>query len=155
MFYHITLNLLLSFDIFPISFLGSLVMETLLLNLIILVLIGAWEFKTVNFWKIRCQTLRQINLFLRWCFKNTWFYYRWNLFVMVWETSLTMFKQCFRLFRKWSMRFGFKWLYFSMVCVGSNNGWYFDLLLYGSFTMSFSFSKIKVREWSKHILGDC
>ena len=41
-----------------------------------------------------------------------------------------------------------------MVGIGSNNGWYFDLLLYGSFTMSFSFSKIKVREGSKHILGD-
>ena len=144
MFYHITLNLFLSFDIFIISFLGSLVMKTLLLNLIILVLIGAWEFKTVNFWKIRCQTLKIPDFVIvgicSWWFERP-----------VWQCLNSVF----RLFRKWSMRFGFKWLYFSMVCIGSNNGWYFDLLLYGSFTMSFSFSKIKVREGSKHILGDC
>ena len=143
MFYHITLNLFLSFDIFIISFLGSLVMKTLLLNLIILVLIGAWEFKTVNFWKIRCQTLKIPDFVIvgicSWWFERP-----------VWQCLNSVF----RLFRKWSMRFGFKWLYFSMVCIGSNNGWYFDLLLYGSFTMSFSFSKIKVREGSKHILRD-
>ena len=43
------LNLFLSFDLFIISFLSSLVIKTLLLNVIILVLIETQAFKTANF----------------------------------------------------------------------------------------------------------
>ena len=42
------LNLFLSFDLFIISFLSSLVIKTLLLNVIILVLIETQVFKTAN-----------------------------------------------------------------------------------------------------------
>ena len=43
------LNLFLSFGLFIISFLSSLVIKTLLLNVIILVLIETQVFKTANF----------------------------------------------------------------------------------------------------------